>query len=249
MEPRARLKELMNRAILRSVLAAAAALAAAASPLLAQPGAYAPRGYYLGVAAHTLSFQGDLDGRLVLVNSLNRFNVPRLADGVGAGIFFGCDVRKGYWRVSYLKSLHRAAFAERSRADASWNTLALDGLGYLVPSWRVTPYVSVGIDVSWLNAAHGALTPGGSLPAPRTTRAETFGGLGINGGFGVCARIGSNLFLMGGAVSRWTGLMYAYGEGKGRDVANLYINDTGKLQPKFLRVLGLGVEIALGFRL
>lgn len=218
-----------------------AVLLSTAIPAAAQFCANAPRGYYLGLTGHQLSFRGDFDGQLVLGNSTKLFYIPGPAESTGFGLHFGCDVSRGFWRISFIRSSHRAAILDRT-SRAVYNALVLDGLAYVFPRWRVTPYLQVGINIPWVTVKDGSLYENARLTD------ATYIGLGVNAGAGLCARIGE-VFVAAGPVVRPLAFLYAYGEGRGRDVGNLYINGDGPKQPHFLEVLGLGFELHLGFRI
>jgi hypothetical protein len=53
-----------------------------------------------------------------------------------------------------------------------------------------------------------------------------------------------------GYLARWLAFLYAKGEGsKGRDVQNLYVDQTGPRRRGFLSEWASGWEVSLGFRI
>jgi hypothetical protein len=197
-----RLKERMNRAASRLAILSASWRPASSPPPFPPPPSPAPTpraDINLGLTGHNLSFRGDFDGKLVLGNSTKLFYIPGPSRSTGFGLHFGCDVRRGFWRVSFITSSHRTNVLDRT-SRATYNAVVLDGLAYLFPSWRVTPYLQVGINVPWVTVKDGSL-----YESLRWTDA-TYIGLGVNAGAGLCARIGNGIFIAGGPVYRPAGL-------------------------------------------
>ncbi len=205
-------------------------------------GPWGPGSWFIGTSFDSQDFRGDFDGRLVLGDAKKVFFIPGPERGAGLAVSIGRMEKRGLWAVSYLRSTHDVSF-RGGRSDASFNVITLDAKAYILPTSSVTPYIQVGLMVPWFRVRDGSTYVG-------EFRDATYLGLGVNGGLGLLLHIGRSLYVSGGAVARGLAFLYAYGEGsEGRDVQNLYVDQTGPLRKGFLKVYGLGWEAAIGFRI
>jgi len=211
-------------------------------PSLIPPASGERGGWFLGGLGGGLSFRGDLDGKLVLGDATKVFFIPSPERGTGFGLSLGRMEKKGLWSVSYFRSAHRVSF-RGGLSDSSFNAVLVDGRAHFFPRSPFMPYVHVGIVLPWLAVRNGSTLNG----APR---GATYLGLGVTTGAGFLVKFGRIAFLSAGYLARWLAFLYAKGEGsKGRDVQNLYIDQTGPRQHDFLRARASGWEVSLGFRL
>lgn len=230
----------------------AAARAQDAAPAPPQPrpvvsldpacGPWGPGGWFIGTSFDSQDFRGDFDGRLVLGDAKKVFFIPGPKRGAGLAFSLGRIDKRGLWAVSFLRSTHDVTFSG-GKSEASFNVITLDAKAYVLPSSPVTPYLQIGLTVPWFRVRDGSTYVG-------EPRDATYLGLGVNGGLGLLVHVGSSVFISGGAVVRGLAFLYAYGEGsEGRDVQNLYVDQTGPRRKGFLKVYGLGWEAAIGFRI
>jgi len=71
--------------------------------------------------------------------------------------------------------------------------------------------------------------------------------LAVHGGGGFLLPISPRIFLNAGALYRYTAYLYAKGPGRGRDVTNLYIDQTGPRRDIFLKAPGLRFALGIGY--
>ena len=198
--------------------------------------------WYLGGLAGGLSFRGDLDGKLVLGDASKVFFIPSPERGTGFGLSVGRLEKKGLWSVSFFRSVHRVSFRGGTSAS-TFNAVLIDGRAYFLPRSPATPYIHVGIVLPWLAVRNGSTLNG----APRDA---TYLGLGVTGGAGALVKLGRTAYVSAGYLARWLAFLYAKGEGsKGRDVQNLYVDQTGPRRHGFLSAWASGWEVSFGFRL
>ena len=194
--------------------------------------------YYLGFHYNQLSFEGELDGKLVLGNYERVFFIPKLKPDQGLSLSFGQIREKGILEGYLLTASHRAQLQDRT-TDASYTVLGIDAKIYLFSKPRIKPYVLSGVNGSWVKVKNGAEGNAGLTDA-------TYWGLGINLGVGLLAEISSRMFVSVGYTYRLVGLLYAYGVGKGRDVMDLYVDRWGERRDSFLKVLGRNFVVSFG---
>jgi len=198
--------------------------------------------WFLGGLAGGLSFRGDLDGKLVLGDATKVFFIPSPERGTGLGLSVGRLEKKGLWSVSFFRSPHRVSFRGGTSAS-TFNAVLIDGRAYFLPRSPATPYIHVGIVLPWLAVRNGSTLNG----APRDA---TYLGLGVTGGAGLLVKISRYAYVSAGYLARWLAFLYAKGEGsKGRDVQNLYVDQTGPRRHGFLSAWASGWEVSFGFRL
>jgi len=211
-------------------------------PSLIPPAPGERGGWFVGGLGGGLSFRGDLDGKLVLGDATKVFFIPSPERGTGFGLGLGRLEKKGLWSVAFFRSPHRVTFRGGS-SDSTFSAVLLDGKAFFVPRSPFTPFVHLGIVLPWL-AVRGGSTLNG---APRDV---TYLGVGVTTGAGFLLKFGRRAFVSAGYMARWMAFLYAKGEGsKGRDVQNLYIDQTGPRQHDFLRSRALGWEVSFGIRL
>lgn len=194
--------------------------------------------FYLGFYYHQLSFEGELDGELILGNYQRTFYIPKLRADQGLSLSFGQMRKKGMLEGYLLTSSHRAKMQDMT-ADASYTVLGMDAKIYLVSRLRIKPYLLSGINGTWVKVQDGARGDTGLVDA-------TYWGIGINLGVGILAEISSNMFVSVGYTYRLMGLLYAFGVGKGRDVMDLYVDRWGERRTSFLKALGKNFVVSIG---
>ena len=87
---------------------------------------------------------------------------------------------------------------------------------------------------------------GGSFYRGKALNASYFGA-GLNIGAGIWADIGPSVFVNAAVVYRWVGFLYAYGEGKGRDINDLRVGYLGPEFGRLLRTDVLSLTVGIGF--
>ena len=194
--------------------------------------------FFLGFHFHQLSFEGELDGRLILGNYERTFFIPKLRADQGLSLSFGQMRRKGMLEGYILSSSHRAQMQDLT-ADASYTVIGIDAKIYLLSRSRIKPYLLSGINGTWVKVQDGVLGKAGSADA-------TYWGIGVNLGLGLLAEISSNLFVSIGYTYRLMGLLYAYGVGKGRDVMDLYVDTWGERRDSFIKALAKNFVFTIG---
>jgi opacity protein-like surface antigen len=194
--------------------------------------------FFLGFHYHQLSFEGELDGTLILGNYERVFFIPKLRPDQGLSLSFGQMRRKGMLEGYILTSSHRAQMQDLT-ADANYISVGIDAKIYLLSRLRIKPYLLSGINGTWLKVQDGAMGNAGSADA-------TYWGIGINLGLGLMAEISSNLYVSVGYTYRLMGLLYAFGVGKGRDVMDLYVDRWGERRDSFIKALAKNFVVTIG---
>lgn len=194
--------------------------------------------YYIGFHYNQLSFEGELDGHLILGDYKRAFFIPKLRPDQGLSFSFGQMREKGLLEGYLLTASHRAQLQEQS-TDAFYTVLGIDAKIYLFSRPRIKPYVLSGVNGTWVKVKNGAEGNAGLADA-------TYWGIGINFGAGLIAEISSRMFVSIGYTYRLMGLLYAYGVEKGRDVMDLYVDRFGDRRDSFLKVLGKNFVISFG---
>jgi hypothetical protein len=196
---------------------------------------------FVGVAGYGASPGGELDGKLVLGDSIYAYFLPRLDSAAGFLVQGGAVLKGGIWSAGYLQSSHAAFFQDRERS-ATLHALEVEGRGFLVRSRPVRPYLLAGFNLLWLTVKDGSLRYDAVYDA-------RYSGLGVKVGAGVAAQVGPHVLLTAGLNYRYLALLYVKGGGKGRDVANLYNDRFGPKRNHFIQVPCPGWEIGLIFML
>jgi hypothetical protein len=229
----------MSMLSFRSGTAVLTMIAALAVFLPAQEAKPAAEGFFIAASGHDLAYKSDLDGKLALWHFDLAFNIPRLEKKTAIGLGFGYIHASWMWELSYLRS-NLTASADDRDTPALFQAVQITGRTFLLREFPVKPYVSLGISVPWLRIDNGAELNGQKLKA-------SYIGLEAVIGAGLAVRIGSAIFLHGGAAWRLGGFFYATGEGPGRDITNLSVGQGGPRWGRWLRSSSLGLTFGLGF--
>jgi hypothetical protein len=229
----------MSMPSFRSGTAALALIAALAGYLPAQEARPAKEGFFIAASGHDLVYKGDLDGKLALWHFDLAFFIPKLAEKFSFGLGFGFIHASWMWELSYLRSDLAASIGDRD-TPALFQAVQITGRTFLLRESPVKPYFSLGISVPWLRIDNGAELNGQKLKA-------SYIGMEAIIGAGVAVRIGSSVFLHGGAAWRLGGFFYTSGEGAGRDITNLSVGQGGPRWGRWLRSSSLGLTFGLGY--
>jgi hypothetical protein len=196
---------------------------------------------FMGFSLQRESLEGDLDGKLVLGNYEKTFYIPRIRPAAGFSLSLGQLRKNGMWSVVYSMTPHSASFLGAGHHSIS-NVLEMVGRGYLMKKTALRPYVQLGFGPVWLHVSDGAFRG-------TTFHGANYLGLAVHGGGGFLIPISPRIFLNAGAIYRYTAYMYAKGPGRGRDVTNLYINQTGSRRDIFLKAPGFQLALGIGYLL
>jgi len=226
----------MTMSPIRITLALILALLASTAAGFAGPGKSGPMILF---SAQTLDFRGDLARDLTLWHFEKAFFIPRLGKSLALSVGFGGKSEGGSWDVSYLRSSHTVSIAGAPRT-ASFQAIELNGRSFVLKKSFLHPYFLGGICLPFIHVNEGSAFRGGRADA-------TYFGIGLNAGTGILVEIGPSIVLNAGAVYRWIGFLYAFGEGKGRDINNLRIGFEGPEWGRLLRTDSLTLTIGLGF--
>lgn len=197
--------------------------------------------FFFGFSAFRASPGGELDGKLILGDSLYAFYLPRLDPSAGFSVEGGGVIKLGIWSVAYLQSSHTAYFQSWERT-ATLHAVELEGKGFLIRGRPVRPYLLAGFSIPWLTVRDGALR------GTEVHDAQYFG-LGVKVGAGLAAQLAPRIILTAGVHYRYLALLYVKGGGKARDVANTYVDRFGPKRRGFIKVPSPGWEIGLIFML
>lgn len=229
----------MRASAVRAVWLIALAAGAALRPLPARAAEDLPGGFFVATGAQGLAYRGNLNGTLELWHFDLVFRIPKLADRLSAAFGFGIVRPTWMWELDYLRSESGATAGARG-TTALFQAVQLTGRSFLFRSWRVHPYISVGIAVPWLKVDAGAELYGASLAA-------SYIGLEALLGAGAAARIGRIIVVHAGVSWRVGGFFYASGEGKGRDITTLAEGQGGSRWGRWLKTSSVGLDAGLGF--
>ena len=183
-------------------------------------------GTFLIFSGHSLDFRRDLASDLTLWHFEKAFYVPHLNRGWALAVGIGGKSYGGTWDVSYLHSSQSVSYQDGVRT-AVFQALEISGRSFFLKKLFLHPYFLGGISIPFIHVRDGASYQGEALNA-------SYFGAGLSVGTGVMLEIGPSLLLNVGATYRWLAFLYAYGEGKGRDINHLTV---GYLGPKLGRVL------------
>lgn len=240
------IKNLFSKVLIRLcrvsfILLASAAMAQepAAVPAATTP---APKTFFIEFISHYASFgKSDLDGLLVLGNAEQVFFIPKIESNFGFGLSLGSKFRSGLWAISYLQSVHEAAFQGLNSTAVS-RMVEINGRTFLLKKAALGPYIILGLNFPWLTVKNNS-------GKDKTVYDSTYLGVGVNAGAGLLLPLHPRLFLCGSVIYRYIGYLYARGPGKGIDVTDLFVDRNGPRRNRFLKAPVLAVEISLGFTL
>jgi len=201
-------------------------------------------GLFLMFSARTYDYSGDLRSDLTLWHIEKAFYVPHLQNGLALdlGLGIGRKTAYGSWEVRYSLALPQATVGGETHTLQMHN-LEINGRSFIWKDEVVHPYGLLGLDLSLLAIANGSFYNGSRLTA-------NFAGGGIKAGGGIMIDLSSKSFIAIEALYRFTVFLYAYGEGKGRDINYMHVGTMdGAAFGRLLRMPGFGLSLCLGFML
>jgi hypothetical protein len=209
------------------------------APAAAQDVKHNGQGFFLSFSVHSLDFKGDFDKDLTLWCFEKAFFIPRMGKGVGLAIGIGYKHDSSFWDLTYLTSTQKAQVQGRD-GTATYHSAEISGRLFLLKNFPLQPYLLGGISLTWVTVGNGAQLFGSVLDA-------TYTGAGLNFGAGMILNLGPKLFIGGGVIYRLIKFLYAFGEGKGRDINDLRIGHDGPKLGRLLEAPCLGVAASVGF--
>jgi hypothetical protein len=201
-------------------------------------------GTFLTFSVRSFDYSGDLRRDLTLWHIAKAFYIPRLQNAMvlDFGLGFGRKTAYGSWEIRYSLALPQASVGGENHALQMHN-LEINGRSFFWKNEAVHPYGLLGIDLSMLMIGGGSYYQGQRLTA-------IYAGGGINAGGGVILDLGAKTFITLEAVYRFTVFLYAYGEGKGRDINYMRVGTMdGAAFGRLLRTSAFGLSLSLGFML
>ena len=222
--------------MIRRVLTAVLAAGVVSTALFAGPGR---DGQYIMLSGQSLNYNRDLDRNLTLWHFEKAFYIPRLERGTAWVATYGMKSYNGSWDVSYLRS-SRSVDLENGSHTATYQALDLNGRSFFLKKLALRPYFLGGITIPFIHVK------GGSYYRGKTLNASYFGA-GLNIGAGLWFDVGPSVFINAAVMYRWVGFLYAYGEGKGRDINDLRIGYLGPEFGRLLRTDVLTLTVGVGF--
>ena len=201
-------------------------------------------GLFMTVAVRSLNETGDVRRDLTLWHIEKAFFVPRLQGAWTAdlGLGIGGKTAYGSWEARYSLALPNATVGGESHTLQMHN-LEVIGRSFFVKNEYIHPYGLLGIDLSMLMIANGSYYHGDRLTA-------IFAGGGISAGGGLMLDLSSRTFISLEALYRFTVFLYAYGQGKGRDINYMHVGTMdGTPLGRLMWMKGLGLSLSLGFML
>jgi len=228
-------------AFLGAALLAAYGAAAAYDPRIDHITARA-EGLFMTVSVRSLDYSGDVRRDLTLWHIEKAFFVPSLGGAWTAdfGVGIGGKTAYGSWEVRYSLALPPATVGGESHTLQMHN-LEINGRSFFVKNPIYHPYGLLGIDLSMLKITNGSYYHGDRLTA-------IYAGGGINVGGGLMVDLNAKTFIALEALYRFTVYLYAYGQGKGRDINYMHVGTMdGAPLGRLLRTTGLGLSLSLGF--
>ena len=201
-------------------------------------------GLFLTFSARSYNYSGDLRRDLTLWHIEKAFYVPRLQSGLvlDLGLGIGGKTAYGSWEARYSLALPRTTVGGETHTLQMHN-LEINGRSFLLINEVFHPYGLLGINLTMLMIANGSYYHGDRLTA-------IFAGGGIKAGGGIMIDLGSKSFIALEALYRFTVFLYAYGEGKGRDINYMHVGTMdGAPFGRLLRTSGFGLSLCLGFML
>lgn len=198
-------------------------------------------GAYLSVSGSLFDFQRDLRHPRTLWHFEKEFFIPRLDRAAAVAVGYGKMTQGRSWEVSALLAPRTVSLPDGDHA-ASFRALEMNGRSYFVKKGSVHPYFQGGITIAYVRVKDGCLYLGKKLNAAYT-------GGGLSAGAGIVFDLGPSLVLNVGARYRLIGFLYAFGEGKGRDINDLRIEYQGAEFGRLLRTDIVSLTVGLGFAL
>ena len=199
-------------------------------------------GLFLTLAVRSLGYSGDVRRDLTLWHIEKAFFVPRLHSPWAAdfGVGIGGKTAYGSWEARYSLALPHAKVGGESHTLQMHN-LEVIGRSFFVKDETFHPYGLLGIDISMLMIANGSYYHGDRLTA-------IFAGGGISAGGGLMLDLNARTFISLEALYRFTVFLYAYGQGKGRDINYMRVGTMdGAALGRLMWMKGLGLSLSLGF--
>jgi hypothetical protein len=200
-------------------------------------------GLYFTLSAQPLEYTGDFLSSLTLWHFEKSFFIPRLGKSgvLDIGVGLGSKTAYGSWEIRYSLALPKAGVDGRNES-VQFHNLEINGRSFIWPRETVHAYLQLGIAIPVVFVKDGAFYRGADLNA-------IYAGAGANLGGGVLFDLGRETFINIGAVYRFQVFLYAYGEGKGRDINHLRTVYGGDVFGRLLRSSSFGLTVSLGFML
>jgi hypothetical protein len=201
-------------------------------------------GLYLTGSVSLRDYSGDLLRDLTLWHIEKAFFVPHLRSALDLdlGVGIGGKTAYGSWEARYSLALPSATVGGETHTLQIHN-LEISGRSFIVKDDVIHPYGLLGIDLTLLMIANGSYFQGNRLTA-------AFAGGGLNAGGGLMVDLSKKTFIALEAVYRFNVFLYAYGEGKGRDINYMHVGTVdGAPFGRLLRASALGLSLSLGFML
>ncbi len=220
----------------RRALTAVLVLAVVSAASAAGPGRDGP---FLLLSGQFLDFNRDLNRSLTLWHFEKAFYVPRLERGGAWSVGYGRKSYNGSWDVSFLH-LRRTVALDNGSHAATYEALDLNGRSFFLKKLPLRPYFLGGITLPFLRVKGGSFYQGKTLSA-------SYIGAGLSAGVGLHFDLGPSVFLNAALIYRWVGFLYAFGEGKGRDINDLRIGYGGPEFGRLLRTDVLTLTLGVGF--
>lgn len=198
-------------------------------------------GFYFTLSAQSLEYGGDFLSALTLWHFEKAFFIPRLtkSDILDIGVGLGSKTAYSSWEVRYSLALPKADVNGRSQS-IQFHNVGIQGRSFLWPHETLHAYLQLGIDIPVVIVKDGASYQGKAINA-------VYAGGGANLGGGILFDLGRETFINIGAVYRFQVFLYAYGEGKGRDINHLRTVYEGEKFGRLLRSSSFGLSVSLGF--
>ena len=222
--------------MLRRAFIAFMALGLFATTLCAGPGRDGP---YIMLSGQFFNYNRDLGRNLTLWHFEKAFYIPGLDKGAAWAMSYGMKSHSGSWDISFLR-LARTVDLENGSHTATYQAFDLDGRSFFLKKLAFRPYFLGGITIPFIRVK------GGSFYQGKTLNASYFG-VGLNVGAGLWLDVGPSVFINAAVMYRWVGFLYAYGEGKGRDINDLRVGYMGPEFGRMLRTDILTLTVGIGF--
>ncbi|MCX6566108.1 MAG: hypothetical protein NTW38_06755 [Candidatus Aminicenantes bacterium] len=222
--------------MIRRALIAFLVLGLFATALSAGPGR---DGQYIMLSGQSLDYHRDLDRGLTLWHFEKEFYIPGLEKCAAWVVSYGMKSYGGSWDVSFLRS-GRTVDLENGPHTATYQAFDLNGRSFFLKKLALRPYFLGGITIPFIRVK------GGSFYRGKTLNASYFGA-GLNVGAGLWFDVGPSVFINAAVMYRWVGFLYAYGEGKGRDINDLRVGYMGPEFGRMLRTDVLTLTVGVGF--
>ncbi len=201
-------------------------------------------GLFLTGSLRALDYTGDLRRDLTLWHIEKAFFVPHLENALNLDLGVGIGGKNAYgsWEARYSLALPQATVGGETHTLQIHN-LEINGRSFIVKDDVFHPYGLLGLDLTLLMIADGSYFQGNRLTA-------AFAGGGLNAGGGIMIDLSKKTFIALEAIYRFNVFLYAYGEGKGRDINYMHVGTVdGATFGRLLRASALGLSLSLGFML